>query len=86
MFEVGSFTIDSMIKEYRVYKDVWSSFKCFTIAVMKEVKKGFLGRYPAAEPTELYGVFEVLVKRHRLANHKAQNHEMYIYRAITELN
>ena len=66
MFAAGSFTIHYMIKEYHVYKDVWSSFKCCTIAVMKEVEKGFLGRHPTAKPTELYGVFEVLVKRHRL--------------------
>ena len=66
MFKVGSLTIDSMIKEYHLYKDIWLSFKCFTIAVMKEVEKDFLGRNPAAKPTELCGVFEVLVKRHRL--------------------
>ena len=42
MCNVESFTIDFMIKGYLVYKDVWSIFKCCTIAVKKEVEKGLL--------------------------------------------
>ena len=41
--EVVSFTLDSMIKRYHIYKDV--SFKWYTIAVMKE---GLSDRHPAA--------------------------------------
>ena len=51
--EVESFTIDFMIKGYLVYKDVWPTFKCCTIAVKKEVEKGLLGRHlAAAQPAE----------------------------------
>ena len=57
--EVEFFTIDSMIKGYHVYKDVWPSFKCCTVAMMKEVEKGLLSRLhaaakPAAKPAEMY--------------------------------
>ena len=37
--DVESFTVESRIKGHNVHKDVWSSFKCGTIAVMKEVEK-----------------------------------------------
>ena len=53
--EVESFTIDSIIKGYQVYKYAWSSFKCCTIAAMKELENGLLGKHPAAvKPTEIY--------------------------------
>ena len=53
-FEVESFTMDSMIKGYHIYKDVWLIFEYCTIAVMKEVEKGLLGRHPAAaKPAEV---------------------------------
>ena len=44
--EVKSFTIDSVIKRYHIYKDVW--FKCCTTVAMKEMKKGLSGWHPAA--------------------------------------
>ena len=51
--EVESFTIDITIKGYLVYKDVWSTFTCYTIAVKKEVVKGPLGRHPTtAQPAK----------------------------------
>ena len=51
--EVVSFTLDSMIKGYHIYKDV--SFKCYTIAVMKEVEKGPSDRHTAASKlVEMY--------------------------------
>ena len=43
--EVESFIVDSLIKGYHIYKDIWSCFKRCTIAVMKEVKKDLLGMY-----------------------------------------
>ena len=52
--EVESFTRESRIQGYYVYKDVWSSFKCGTNAVMKEVEKCLLSRHPtAAKPAEM---------------------------------
>ena len=52
--EVVSFTIDSMIKGYHVYKYVWQlqSFKCCTTAVMKKAEKGLFDRHPAATELE----------------------------------
>ena len=47
-----SFTIDSVIKGHHIYKDVWLSFKCCTIA---DVEKGLSDRHPAAvKSAELY--------------------------------
>ena len=55
MSEVESFTIDSMIKGYHIYKNVWSSFKCCTTAEMKEMEKGLSGRHPVtAKLAEIY--------------------------------
>ena len=45
--EVESCAINSVIKGYYIYKVIWLSFKCYTIAEMKEVEKGLSGRHPA---------------------------------------
>ena len=48
--EVESFTVDSMIKGYQIYKNVWSS-----TAEMKEMEKCLSCRHPAtAKLTEKY--------------------------------
>ena len=49
--EVEYLTIDCMIKGHHVYKDVWLSLKCCTVAMIKEVDKGLSGRHPATEKT-----------------------------------
>ena len=53
--EVESFTIDSVIKGYHVFKDAWLSIKCCNIVncKIKEVQKDLSGRYPAAVNLEV---------------------------------
>ena len=54
--EVEFFTVDSMIKDYYVYKMFCQVLvKCCTIAKMKEVKKDLSGRHPVvAKPPQMY--------------------------------
>ena len=65
--EVESFIIDSKIKGYHIYKNVWSSFKCCSIAMMKEVEKGLSGRQPAAAKQPAETLSKVLIKIHKLS-------------------
>ena len=62
--EVESFTIDFMVKGYHIYKDgcCKHGFMCCTVAMMKEVKRGFSGRHPVAENLQKCTLFEVVVE------------------------